>query len=133
MAACATGEERASLHSDQHANPMAGICVVLAELVIETKEQNMQPQVTPSEPNYDDNHGTQSGGVTLDNILARLQDLLHEGNVRRVIARNPQGAVMLDVPLTIVVIVTLVAPWLVAIGAVLALAASYKIEMERRD
>ena len=93
----------------------------------------MQPQVTPTEPNYDDNHGNASSNVTLDNILARLQDLLHEGAVRRIIVKNPQGQVLLDVPLTILVIVTLVAPWLVAIGVVLALAANYSMEMQRRD
>jgi len=92
----------------------------------------MHPQVTPSEPNYDDS-GNRNRNVTLDNILARLQDLLHEGNVRRIIVKNPQGQVMLDVPLTILVIVTLVAPWLVAIGAVLALATNYSMEMQRRD
>src|SRR5215467_8479657 len=118
---------------DRHANPGVGLYVLLAEPVIATKEHNMQPQVTPSEPNYDDNHGRQSSNLTLDNIIARLQDLLHEGNVRRIIVKNPQGQVMLDVPLTVLVIVTVVAPWLVAIGAVLALATSYSIDMERRD
>jgi len=95
----------------------------------------MQPQVTPPETNshYDGPRNDQDSTITFDNIMARLQDLLHESNVRRVIAKNPQGQVMLDVPLFVPVIVTLVAPWLVAIGAVLALAASYSITMERRD
>jgi Domain of unknown function (DUF4342) len=95
----------------------------------------MQPQVTPPETNsnYDGNREYQSSNATVDTIIARIQDLLHEGSVRRVIVKNPQGQVMLDVPLTILVIVTLVAPWLVAVGAVVALAASYSMEMQRRD
>lgn len=95
----------------------------------------MQPQVTPPETNsnYDGPRNDQGSNITLDTIMARLQDLLHESAVRRVIAKNPQGQVMLDVPLFVPIIVTLVAPWLVAIGAVLALAASYSITMERRD
>jgi hypothetical protein len=97
----------------------------------------MQPQVTPPETksNYDGNQNDQEQGsaITFDNIMARLQDLLHEGNVRRVIVKSPQGQMVLDVPLTVLIIVTLVAPWLVAIGAVLAIVTRYSIDMERRD
>jgi hypothetical protein len=95
----------------------------------------MEPQVTPPEtnPNYDGNRGYEGNRITVDSILAGLQNLLHEGNIRRIIVKNPQGQIVLDVPLTVLVIVTLVAPWLVAIGAVLALATSYSMEMQRRD
>lgn len=95
----------------------------------------MQPQVTPPETdtNYNGNRSDQGSNATVDNIIARVQDLLHEGNVRRFIVKSPEGQITLDVPLTLLIIATLAAPWLVAMGAVLALVTNYSMELERRD
>jgi hypothetical protein len=56
-----------------------------------------------------------------DTLLARIRELLHEGNVRRVIIKNDEGRVLVDIPLSIGVVGTLLAPQLAAIGAIAAL------------
>ena len=38
--------------------------------------------------------------VTGGNLKAKLKEILHEGNVRRIVIRNPQGRTLLDLPLT---------------------------------
>jgi hypothetical protein len=62
---------------------------------------------------------------------------IEEGNVRRLIIRNPDDEKLLEVPLTAGVVVggafTLVAPVLAALGAMAALLARVKVEIVRTE
>lgn len=62
----------------------------------------------------------------------RIGRIIHEGNVRHVIVEK-EGRRRADLPLTIAVISVLVAPWLVAILAAIAVIAGYSIRMERTE
>jgi hypothetical protein len=64
-------------------------------------------------------------------LMGKLEDLLHEGNVRRVTVKNRDGKALLDMPLTVGVVGAALAPAAAAIGAVLALAAEYTLAIER--
>lgn len=64
-------------------------------------------------------------------LLAKIRELIHEGNIRRIIIKDADGNRLLEVPLTVGVVGALVAPVAAAIGAVAALAASYRIEVQR--
>ena len=66
-----------------------------------------------------------------DTLLAKIRELLHEGNVRRVIIKNDDGRVLIDIPLTIGVVGTLLAPQLAAIGAIAALVMRGTIVIEK--
>jgi hypothetical protein len=66
-----------------------------------------------------------------DTLLAKIRELLHEGNVRRVIIKNDEGRVLVDIPLTIGVVGTLLAPQLAAIGAIAALVMRGTIVIEK--
>lgn len=66
-----------------------------------------------------------------DTLLAKMKEILHEGNVRRVVIKNEDGRVLLDLPLTIGVVGTLVAPFLAVIGAFATLVARGSIVIER--
>ena len=61
-------------------------------------------------------------------VRGRVEDLWHEGMVRHVLVRKEER-VPVDVPLNLVVLGTLFAPWLVATGAVIGLVQGYRIEM----
>ena len=71
-----------------------------------------------------------------DQLVGRVKELIKEGNVRRLIIRNSDGDVLLEVPLSAGLAVggvtTLFAPVLVALGAMAALIASFKVEVVRR-
>jgi hypothetical protein len=65
-------------------------------------------------------------------LLGRVKQLVHEGNVRRV--RIRQGdRVVAEFPLTIGVVGAALAPMLAAVGAIAALAAECTIEVEREQ
>lgn len=67
-----------------------------------------------------------SGGQLLD----KVRDLIHEGNVRRV--RIKQGdRIVVEFPLTVGVVGAALAPILAAVGAIAALVAECTIEVER--
>lgn len=64
-------------------------------------------------------------------LKARLQELLREGNVRRIVVRNPQGRTLVDLPLTAGVAGAALLPFWAAIGTVAALAADFTVAVER--
>jgi hypothetical protein len=66
-----------------------------------------------------------------DALLAKIKEILHQGNVRRVIIKNEEGRVLVDIPLTLGVVGTLLAPQLAAIGAIAALVMRGTIVIEK--
>jgi Domain of unknown function (DUF4342) len=64
-------------------------------------------------------------------LLAKVRELVREGNVRRLTIKNEEGRTVIEIPLTVGVVGALLAPAWAAIGAVAALAADYSIEIER--
>lgn len=71
--------------------------------------------------------------VSADNLVDRVKELLHEGNVTRIIVKDMKGKELLEVPATIGVIGVVLAPWLAALGVITALATNCKIVVERRE
>jgi hypothetical protein len=67
-------------------------------------------------------------------ILDKLRDVLHEGNVRRVVIEQ-RGRTVAEFPLTVGVVGAMFAPILAAVGAAVALLqdCTIKVERERRD
>jgi hypothetical protein len=68
-----------------------------------------------------------------EELLAKVRELIHQGNVRRIIVINEEGQTLLEIPLTAGVIGAIVAPVLVAVGAIAALAQSYTLLIEARN
>jgi hypothetical protein len=71
--------------------------------------------------------------VSAENLVERVKELLHEGNVTRIIAKSDNGKVLLEIPATIGVIGAVIAPWLAALGMIAALATKCRIVVERRE
>ena len=65
--------------------------------------------------------------------MKKIKDLLHEGNVSRIIVRDEQGKLLLDLPATAGLIGAVLAPWLAAVGAIAALVTRCKISVERKE
>ena len=68
-------------------------------------------------------------------LVDRVKTLVAEGNVRRLIIRNANNEVLIEVPLTSAVVVggvaTVISPVLAALGALAALFARLKLEVIR--
>jgi len=71
--------------------------------------------------------------VTADNLVDRVKDLLHEGNVTRVIIKDVKGKTLLEIPAAVGIIGVVLAPWLAALGVIAALVTNCKIVVERRE
>jgi hypothetical protein len=68
-----------------------------------------------------------------EELLQKIKQLIHEGNVSRIIIKNDKGHTYLEIPVTIGVVGAIFAPVLAAIGALAALAANFKVEVIRRE
>ena len=70
-------------------------------------------------------------------LVDRVKDLIKEGNVRRVIIRNQENKVLLEIPLTagaaVGGVVAMFHPVLAAVGALAALVANVKVEIVRAE
>jgi len=71
--------------------------------------------------------------VNGDELLAKVKELVHEGNVRHISIRNEEGRTLIDVPLTVGVVGALLAPQLVALGAIAALFTHGTIVVEKGE
>jgi Domain of unknown function (DUF4342) len=72
-----------------------------------------------------------------EQLLAKVKELINQGNVRRIIVKNKDGKTLIEVPLTYGVAgaaaLALFAPALAAIGAVAALVTECSLIVERDD
>ena len=67
-----------------------------------------------------------------EQLLSKVKELLHEGNVRRIIIKQ-EGHTIMEFPLTVGVVGVIAAPMLVAVGAISALIAQCSIEVVRSE
>ncbi len=71
--------------------------------------------------------------VAADNLIEKVKELLHEGNITRIIIKDEKDKVLLEIPATIGVVGVFLVPWLAALGAIAALAANCKLVVERKE
>jgi len=69
--------------------------------------------------------------VSGEKLKDRLKELIREGNVRRVILKNPAGRVLLDMPLNAGVVGVALLPLWAAVAAIAVLATEYTVSVER--
>jgi uncharacterized membrane protein YvbJ len=74
---------------------------------------------------------TETFTVSGDDLVDRVKELVHEGNVTRVIVRSEQGKTLLDIPVTAGAVGIVLFPWMAALGAIAALATRCRITVER--
>ena len=79
----------------------------------------------------DPGYRTVEYAVSGDALVSKVKELLHEGNVRKLIIKDEQDRVLIEVPLTLGVIGALLLPVWAAIGAIAALAAKLTIVVEK--
>jgi len=63
----------------------------------------------------------------------KVKKLIEEGNVRRVIIKNREDNVLMEIPVNFAVIGAVLAPTLAAVGAIAAFLTDCKVVVERRE
>lgn len=97
-----------------------------------------QPAQPAGEPTNQGQQGTRRSyteefKVSGESVLAKVKELVHEGNVRRITIKNDEGRTLIEIPLTLGVIGTVLLPVWAAIGAIAAMAANLTIAVERTE
>lgn len=66
-------------------------------------------------------------------VLDMIKDLLHQGNIRRIILKNEAGKTLIEIPLTLGVVGAALLPVFAAVGALAAVATRMVIVVEKVD
>lgn len=69
----------------------------------------------------------------IQKVIDRIQDLFKEGNLKRIIIRDQDGELFMEVPLYVGIIGTLAAPYVTAIGVIAGYASKFSVELTKRD
>jgi hypothetical protein len=64
-------------------------------------------------------------------LVEKVQALIHEGNVRRLVIKDDKGHTFMEIPVTLAAIGTIAAPLLAAVGALAGMAAKFRVVVER--
>ena len=76
---------------------------------------------------------TEEFRVNGEELIAKIKNLVKEGNIRRITIKNKEGKTVFEIPLTFGVVGALIAPQLAAIGAIAALITEATIVVEKTD
>jgi hypothetical protein len=76
---------------------------------------------------------TEEFKVEGEKLIGKIKDLLHEGNIRRIIIKDKEGKTVMEIPMTLGVVGALIAPQLAAIGAIAALITEATIVVEKAE
>ena len=80
----------------------------------------------------DEKSHTEEQRVAGEGLVARVKELIREGNIRRIIVKNDEGHAIIEIPLTVGVVGAVLLPLWVALGSIAALASHYTLVIERR-
>jgi hypothetical protein len=69
--------------------------------------------------------------VQANELAAKVKELVHEGNVRRIIIKDEQGHTFMEIPLTLATVGVVLAPVLAAVGAIATLVSRFHVVVER--
>ena len=67
------------------------------------------------------------------NLVDKVKELIHEGNVQRIIIKNEQGFTLVEIPVTLAAIGVIAAPVLAAVGAIAGIVTKCTLVVERRE
>ncbi len=76
---------------------------------------------------------TEEFRVEGEKLIARIKELLHEGNIRRISIKDKEGKTVMEIPMTLGVVGALIAPQLAAIGAIAALVTEATVVVEKSE
>lgn len=88
-------------------------------------------QTTPNGDAARPGRTTETARVQGEALVEKVKALLHEGNVRRITLRDDEGHTVIEIPVTAGVVAAVLAPVLIGVAAIAALAANWEIEIDR--
>jgi Domain of unknown function (DUF4342) len=81
--------------------------------------------------------GVEEFTITGDALVTKIKELIHQGNIRRIILKNEEGRTLIEIPLTVGVVGGVISaalfPVMAAVGAIGAMVAHLTIVLEKRE
>lgn len=68
-----------------------------------------------------------------EDLIKKIKELIHEGNIRRLIIKDEADRVFMEIPLTVGIVGTALIPVWAALGALAALVANFTIEVVKKE
>lgn len=69
--------------------------------------------------------------VHANELVDKVKELIHEGNVRRIIIKDESGHTFMEIPLSVATVGVILAPILAAVAAIAAVVSKVDIVVER--
>ncbi len=66
-----------------------------------------------------------------EELVDKIRDLIHEGNVRRVIIKDEKGHTFMEIPIGLAAIGAIAAPVLAAVGAISVMISKFTVVVEK--
>lgn len=66
-------------------------------------------------------------------LVDKVRELIHEGNVQRIVVKDDHGNTFVEIPVSVAAVGVILAPVLAAIGAISALVAKFTIVVVRSE
>jgi hypothetical protein len=76
---------------------------------------------------------TEEFRVDGEKLIGKVKEVIHAGNIRRIIIKDKDGKTVLEIPMTFGVVGVLIAPQLAAIGAIAALLTEATVVIEKEE
>jgi hypothetical protein len=78
---------------------------------------------------------TRTEEIRLDGgkVLDKIKDLIHQGNIRRIILKNEEGKTFIEIPLTLGLVGAALLPVFAAVGALAAVVTRMVIVVEKTE
>ena len=77
-------------------------------------------------------NNTEEFVVNGEEVIGKIKELINQGNIRRIIIKDMKDKVLIEIPLTIGVVIAVLAPVLAAVGALAAIVTKCKIIVEKK-
>lgn len=68
-----------------------------------------------------------------DELLAKIKEIIHQGNIRKIIIMNEDRKEIMSFPVTVAVAGAMISPILAAVGAIAALVGNCTIIIEKEE
>jgi hypothetical protein len=105
----------------------------------EQNVENVRAEVVPPQPEAktEEKIGVEEFTINGDALVSKIKELVHQGNIRRIILKNEEGRTLIEIPLTVGVVGGVLSaalfPVMAAVGAIGAMVAHLTIVLEKRE
>ncbi|MEK7212352.1 MAG: DUF4342 domain-containing protein [Patescibacteria group bacterium] len=80
----------------------------------------------------DNNTNKEEFRVSGEEVVQKIKEIIKAGNARRITIKNEKDETLMEIPLTVAVVGTVIAPVLAAVGALAALLTKCTIVVEKK-